>query len=303
MTAAPDAERCLVDLLSLQREVLELAYVRRSDALERVTETTRRLGDSAPSERILVRAVAELGAVTPFHRVMISEVADGQMAPLAIWPSDAPGAAESVLAELQAAGPITLAYPLVEHEVTRRGGAQRVVVARAGARTPAALASALGWVQYVVAALVVGGETVGLVHGEGAEEELGLEVAERMAEELGGVLERAVLRHALERHREELRAATGWLGARLSHLEDAGAAGPLRALAGENGETMVRSLTPRELEVMRLLARGRTNRAIADALVVREGTVKYHVKNILRKLGATSRADAVARFVRAGGGG
>jgi DNA-binding NarL/FixJ family response regulator len=36
--------------------------------------------------------------------------------------------------------------------------------------------------------------------------------------------------------------------------------------------------------------------------VVREGTVKYHVKNILRKLGATSRADAVARFVRAGGG-
>ena len=38
--------------------------------------------------------------------------------------------------------------------------------------------------------------------------------------------------------------------------------------------------------------------AIANALVVREGTVKYHVKNILRKLGATSRADAVARFVR-----
>ena len=61
------------------------------------------------------------------------------------------------------------------------------------------------------------------------------------------------------------------------------------------------SLTARELEVLRLLARGNTNRAIANALVVREGTVKYHVKNILRKLGATSRADAVARFVRAGG--
>ena len=62
---------------------------------------------------------------------------------------------------------------------------------------------------------------------------------------------------------------------------------------------MVDSLTPRELEVLRLLARGLTNLAIANALVVREGTVKYHVKNILRKLGATSRADAVARFVRA----
>ena len=53
--------------------------------------------------------------------------------------------------------------------------------------------------------------------------------------------------------------------------------------------------------MLRLLARGHTNREIANALVVREGTVKYHVKNILRKLGATSRADAVARFVRAGG--
>ena len=52
---------------------------------------------------------------------------------------------------------------------------------------------------------------------------------------------------------------------------------------------------------MRLLARGHTNVAIANELVVREGTVKYHVKNILRKLGATSRADAVSRFVRASG--
>jgi DNA-binding NarL/FixJ family response regulator len=32
--------------------------------------------------------------------------------------------------------------------------------------------------------------------------------------------------------------------------------------------------------------------------MIREGTVKYHVKNILRKLGATSGADAVSRFVR-----
>ena len=53
--------------------------------------------------------------------------------------------------------------------------------------------------------------------------------------------------------------------------------------------------------MLRLLARGNTNLAIATALVVREGTVKYHVKNILRKLGATNRADAVARYVRAGG--
>jgi DNA-binding NarL/FixJ family response regulator len=57
-------------------------------------------------------------------------------------------------------------------------------------------------------------------------------------------------------------------------------------------------LTAREAEVMGLLARGMTNMAIARALVISEGTVKYHVKNILHKLQATSRADAVAKYLR-----
>jgi DNA-binding NarL/FixJ family response regulator len=57
-------------------------------------------------------------------------------------------------------------------------------------------------------------------------------------------------------------------------------------------------LTPREAEVIGLLARGMTNMAIARALVISEGTVKYHVKNILHKLQATSRADAVAKYLR-----
>jgi DNA-binding NarL/FixJ family response regulator len=91
------------------------------------------------------------------------------------------------------------------------------------------------------------------------------------------------------------------MSSRLGRLEDA--AGLMRP-RGTGGDTrLLEPLTPRELDVLRLLARGQTNLAIAKTLVVREGTVKYHVKNVLRKLGATSRADAVARFVRAGGGG
>ena len=58
-------------------------------------------------------------------------------------------------------------------------------------------------------------------------------------------------------------------------------------------------LTPRELEVLRLMARGNTNLAIAQSLVVAEGTVKYHVKNVLRKMHAANRADAVARYYQA----
>ena len=61
----------------------------------------------------------------------------------------------------------------------------------------------------------------------------------------------------------------------------------------------VDALTQRETEVLELLARGRTNMQIAQTLVISEGTVKYHVKNVLRKLGAASRAEAVARYLQA----
>jgi DNA-binding CsgD family transcriptional regulator len=53
-------------------------------------------------------------------------------------------------------------------------------------------------------------------------------------------------------------------------------------------------LTPRELEVLRLVAAGSTNKAIASELVLSERTVERHVSNILAKLGVSSRAGATA---------
>ena len=57
-------------------------------------------------------------------------------------------------------------------------------------------------------------------------------------------------------------------------------------------------LTDRELEVLKLVAQGLTNREIADQLYISENTVKNHVRNILEKLHLHSRMEAVVYAVR-----
>ncbi|MCD5350304.1 MadR family response regulator transcription factor [Kineosporia mesophila] len=76
------------------------------------------------------------------------------------------------------------------------------------------------------------------------------------------------------------------------------------ALDARSAAAMVRSLSPgadqgrprlteRETEVLRLLARGCSNRAIGNRLFISETTVKFHVSNLMRKLDASRRAEAV----------
>jgi two-component system NarL family response regulator len=59
-----------------------------------------------------------------------------------------------------------------------------------------------------------------------------------------------------------------------------------------------RRLTPRELEVLRLIARGLSNKDIATELVIAENTVRNHVRNILEKLEVRSRVEAAMYAVR-----
>jgi DNA-binding NarL/FixJ family response regulator len=58
------------------------------------------------------------------------------------------------------------------------------------------------------------------------------------------------------------------------------------------------ALTPRELDVLRLLARGLPNKLIARELGIAERTVKTHVSSILAKLGVTDRTQAALYAVR-----
>lgn len=71
-------------------------------------------------------------------------------------------------------------------------------------------------------------------------------------------------------------------------------AGPLEEM------TPVEELTPREREVLQLLAEGLANKAIAQRLEISEHTVKFHVNAIMSKLGVQSRTAAVVRATRLG---
>jgi DNA-binding NarL/FixJ family response regulator len=77
-------------------------------------------------------------------------------------------------------------------------------------------------------------------------------------------------------------------------------AGDSGAGGGANARAERAHLTPRELEVLAELARGRANKAIAFELGVSERTVKTHVSNILGKLGLTDRTQAAVYAVEHG---
>ena len=62
----------------------------------------------------------------------------------------------------------------------------------------------------------------------------------------------------------------------------------------------VESLTPREIEVLELVAEGLSNKAVAARLGISDQTVKFHLTSLSGKLGAINRTDAVRRAVRRG---
>jgi two-component system nitrate/nitrite response regulator NarL len=109
-------------------------------------------------------------------------------------------------------------------------------------------------------------------------------------------------RGALRRDRldEQLAPAVGAVAAGLVAVEPSLTDGLGGRPRSEPVAHVVEALTPRESEVLQLLADGLTNRGIGDRLGISEHTVKFHVNAILGKLAARTRAEAIAQAARLG---
>jgi DNA-binding CsgD family transcriptional regulator len=169
---------------------------------------------------------------------------------------------------------------------------------------------------YVAAPIMPAGRVIGFLHADyrftgRAVDALDRDVLWAFAEGFGHAFERAVLRERLQAQRVEIRRmmrateeiiddlcnAEIQLGA-ISESESAAVARTGASIFGAPRSRLDSLLTKREVEVLTLMSQGSTNAAIADELVISEGTVKSHVKHILRKLRASNRAEAVSRYLR-----
>jgi DNA-binding CsgD family transcriptional regulator len=292
----------------------------RFEALGRAQAAAAGLREITAPAVMLAQAPAALCVASNFERAILSLVSGGRMVGEAAHFEHRPAAAEEVLSELRSE-PITLEHPLIETELLRRRRATIVVDAHLQPSADRRLAALMGWGSYAAAPLVVGPRVIGVLHADrgpaATVDVLDRDVLWEFATALAHAYESASLVRMLRSEREQMRSFLDWLSARSGELTDAPIRlatvkrpprpprtplAPLQAPAslGLRDDRMVFEglLTRRELDVLRLLADGKANKAIAEALVISDGTVKFHVNSILRKLHAANRAEAVSRYLR-----
>jgi ATP/maltotriose-dependent transcriptional regulator MalT len=169
-------------------------------------------------------------------------------------------------------------------------------------------------VAYVATPIISDGRAIGFLHADriGQPEQVTAEDRDTIwsfAEQFGLIYQRAVLVERLVAQRtqlheafvaaetvvEELRESELQLARTPHRTAEVASAG---ALFRPEESRLAALLTRRELEVMELITSGATNVRIGEQLVISEGTVKSHVKHILRKLRVGNRSEAVARYLQ-----
>jgi DNA-binding CsgD family transcriptional regulator len=251
-----------------------------------------------------------------FSRILFSRIRDGTWFACSAWAGEGEEFAQTMVA-VGMANPRRLRGPLLESEMVRRGVPILVRDPQSNPRVHPELAAVTNTAAYVAAPVLTWGRPIGLLHADRSTERPGVVEVDRdvlgmFAEGLGVAFERNLMMERLQAMRraadEHLRTATALADDfTLDVIERAGPAStrveqlldtrdPLPHATYSGGHPP--DLTAREIDVLRGMAAGQTNAQIALSLFVAEGTVKSHVKHILRKLGAANRTEAVARYHR-----
>lgn len=316
VTAAPTDLSVYVALLDEIRRTdhnLMLARLRHQDAsLGRVREALAMLREAQSTDELIELATEAIGLLG-FDRSILSRIEESAWIPENVWVGRDRQWAREIL-EAGCRDHRLLDRTLVETEMVQRKVPILVhdVQARPAVHRPIAEASLSR--SYAAAPLMAGNDVVGFLHADCYYQGRELDGFDRrllatFAEGVGHALARTATMDRLAAIRAGFDQLSGTLGSavgeRLRHC------GPLprpRAAVSSGGATQRHAgyrptggdgerLTRRELEVLALMASGDTNGRIGRRLVISEGTVKTHVKHILRKLGAANRAEAVSRWL------
>jgi DNA-binding CsgD family transcriptional regulator len=279
----------------------------RFEEMQRGLDRLRRLGSSA---QLLDRVCQELVQSCGFPRAVLTRVDGGSWLPwmahfsddreleraFVEWMNEQRFPAEALGREL------TSLHPVLVQDALAAAGTFKPMIEFS--KTPC----------YVAAPIAPAGRMVGVLYADRAPtgrpvDELDRDILGVFAEDFGRIYERIVLIERMRTQRSQVRAAFEFAEHTMASLQ--GAEIELARVSEDrtpsaDGETLETPaapamidelLTPREAEVLTMMVRGASNAMIAERLIIKEGTVKSHVKHILRKLDAVNRAEAISRYM------
>jgi DNA-binding CsgD family transcriptional regulator len=305
----------LFELGELREELREDDLFERLDVLARIQESLAELRTCQTPEELIDAAPGELCRSCGFTRALLSRVQGSRWMPQLVETVPAMDPHAEEFAAYIDGLEIQLDHLLLETELVRRRRPALVSDPQSDPRTYKPLIEHARTTAYVAAPIMPTGRVIGFLHADRVGQDAPVTEQDRdnlwtFAEQFGFLYERAVLIERLGAQRAQLRTAFGNaervvddLSKREIELARSDHATPevARAAAALIRPTESRLdglMTRREREVLDLMASGATNTRIADQLVISEGTVKSHVKHILRKLRASNRAEAVARYLQ-----
>jgi len=317
----PDAARTrqitalLVRSEHAQAMVLDAVLARQATKVLTVRDAVARLRQAGSTADLVERAAAEAHYMG-FDRILFSRIDHGLWLASSAYAGADEGFAHT-LVEAGLAHPRKLNGALLEAEMVRRGAPMVVRDPQSNPRVYTELVALTETKAYVAAPVLAWGHPIGLLHADRQAQSVLVDESDRdllgvFAEGLGIAFERNLLldklkavQHACNEHARGVNALVddvtvavmeSVLGEGLEPFVPALSTGTQSPRDRESGVS--ETLTRREWDVLHGIAAGKTNAQIAISLFVADGTVKTHVKHVLRKLGAANRTEAVAKYHR-----